>query len=224
MFVMSEEGTVSSDRAGPGSVSLDDRASRDPIDRERLQGLVEEGLTIARIAAALDRSVGSIRHWMSRYGLRTVRAGRPREEGREARATGRSVVEMRCPTHGQTEFVLEGRGYFRCRKCRAERVTRRRRAIKATLVREAGGRCRICGYDRCSGALEFHHVDPSLKEFNLGLRGVARSLDRARAEAAKCVLLCSNCHAEVEYGATALPATVLVATVDRSADAHFTPG
>ena len=28
--------------------------------------------------------------------------------------------------------------------------------------------------------------------------GLARSLDRARAEAAKCVLLCANCHAEVE--------------------------
>ena len=31
-------------------------------------------------------------------------------------------------------------------------------------------------------------------------RGVTRSLAAARAEAAKCVLLCANCHAEVEAG------------------------
>jgi hypothetical protein len=34
----------------------------------------------------------------------------------------------------------------------------------------------------------------------VGLEGVARSLVRARAEARKCVLLCANCHAEVEAG------------------------
>jgi hypothetical protein len=40
----------------------------------------------------------------------------------------------------------------------------------------------------------------------LGRVGVARSLERAREEALKCVLLCSNRHAEVEGGAAALPA------------------
>jgi hypothetical protein len=30
--------------------------------------------------------------------------------------------------------------------------------------------------------------------------GATRSLERNRREAAKCVLLCSNCHAEVEAG------------------------
>jgi hypothetical protein len=48
-------------------------------------------------------------------------------------------------------------------------------------------------------ALEFHHVDPSAKEFGLAHRG-ARSIERLRAEARKCVLLCSNCHAEIENG------------------------
>ena len=54
-------------------------------------------------------------------------------------------------------------------------------------------------------ALEFHHVDPAEKRFALSARGghaVARAL---RAEARKCVLLCSNCHAEVESGVVALP-------------------
>ena len=69
---------------------------------------------------------------------------------------------------------------------------------------EAGGACVVCGYGRCIAALEFHHVDPAGKAFSLAARGVARSLERARREAAKCVLLCANCHAEVEAGMTVL--------------------
>lgn len=73
------------------------------------------------------------------------------------------------------------------------------------LVQEAGGRCRLCGYSRSPGALVFHHVDPGSKSFGLGQAGLCRSLARARAEAAKCLLLCANCHAEVETGVAVLP-------------------
>jgi hypothetical protein len=36
-------------------------------------------------------------------------------------------------------------------------------------------------------------------------RGVTLSLARLRAEARKCVLLCGNCHAEVEAGVANIP-------------------
>jgi hypothetical protein len=94
-----------------------------------------------------------------------------------------------CRTHGVTEFWLEGRGYYRCKRCRMERVSKRRRKVKLVLVAEAGGRCALCGYDRCVGALHFHHVDPSTKRFHLSMQGVARSLEAARTEMSKCVLL-----------------------------------
>ena len=76
----------------------------------------------------------------------------------------------------------------------------RRRRIKRQLIEEAGGGCILCGYDRFPGALQFHHLDPAQKSFALSVQGVARSLEKARAEAAKCVLMCANCHAEVEGG------------------------
>lgn len=111
-----------------------------------------------------------------------------------------------CRTHGEVVFVRYGeRDHFRCLTCRRERVIARRRKVKQILVQEAGGACVLCGYDRCQGALHFHHRDPSAKEFSLALNGVARSLARSRVEAAKCVLLCANCHAEVEAGWTGLP-------------------
>jgi hypothetical protein len=113
-------------------------------------------------------------------------------------------VERRCRRHGATKFVLEGRGYYRCTRCRQERVAERRRRVKEILVAELGGRCAICGYDRYAGALAFHHLDPSQKEFGLSMRGLTRGIALLREEAKKCILLCHNCHAEIEAGLVGL--------------------
>ena len=91
-------------------------------------------------------------------------------------------------------------GRWRFKRCRVAAVSQRRRRVKAILVAEAGGACVICGYSRYAGALQFHHLDPAVKQFELAGAGLARSLERARREAAKCVLLCANCHAEIEGG------------------------
>jgi hypothetical protein len=62
----------------------------------------------------------------------------------------------------------------------------------------------VCGYDRCAGALCFHHIDPATKSFPLTVAG-GRSLPALRAEARKCVLVCANCHAEIEAGLVPSP-------------------
>jgi hypothetical protein len=77
------------------------------------------------------------------------------------------------------------------------------------LVAEAGGKCEICGYDRLSRALQFHHVDPRSKEFSLSGSALTYSLARLRREARKCALLCGNCHVEVEDGLVDLPEGIL---------------
>ena len=102
-------------------------------------------------------------------------------------------------------------------KCRSEAVTRRRKRVKEVLVAEAGGECALCGYSRCLAALEFHHLDRASKRFSVAARGLTRSLAEAREEAEKCVLLCSNCHAEVEAGVRPLQANQVPADhlVDR---------
>jgi hypothetical protein len=87
-----------------------------------------------------------------------------------------------------------------------ERVAARRRRAKEILVEEAGGACRACGYDIYIGALHFHHRDPALKRFAVSHAGTTGSLRAMREEARKCVLLCANCHAEVEAGLVRLAA------------------
>jgi transposase len=174
-------------------------APKGEVDRETLEALVAEELTLREIAERLSRSATAVRHWLAKYGLKTLRRKRSVAAGDPAR------VEMFCKQHGHTEFVLEGRGYYRCTRCRVEAVSKRRRRVKQTLVEEAGGRCVLCGYGRCVQALHFHHLDASTKVFQLGFQGHARSLDRSREEARKCALLCANCHAEVEAGLTVVP-------------------
>ncbi len=175
-------------------------AARGGLTRDELAALVDAGMTIAEIAAKVGMSKTTVRHWLGRYDLRTTnRRGRRMDPAlQDARSSGATEVVHECPRHGATAFVLDGRGYFRCRKCRAEAVTRRRRKMKAILVQEAGGACRLCGYQGSMGALHFHHVDPATKRFELNAKGVALALETLRAEARKCVLLCSNCHSEVE--------------------------
>lgn len=183
-------------------------AARGGLAREQLQPLVEAGMSIAQIADATERSKATIRHWLRRYALETHGAGGRRrlKEARQALAAGADTAVMRCRHHGETDFVLDKRGYFRCKRCRSQAVSRRRRRTKLILVEEAGGACRACGYNRSARALQFHHLEPSLKRLEIDARGAGIAIEKLRAEARKCVLLCGNCHAEVEAGQLVLSA------------------
>jgi hypothetical protein len=170
-----------------------------------LEKLVAAGLTVREIAAELGISTSTVRERMAAHGLVTVRAQRT-ATFRRAAQLGLRKIRAWCPKHGHTDFFRLSQGGFRCGRCNSAAVARRRRKVKQTLVAEAGGACAICGYSRSHAALQFHHLDPVSKSFGLGWRGVTRSIDIARAEAAKCVLLCANCHAEVEAGVAVIPA------------------
>lgn len=61
-----------------------------------------------------------------------------------------------------------------------------------------GGKCQECGYNKNIAALEFHHINPDEKEFQLDMRHLSNtSIEKLRIEAAKCKLLCANCHREL---------------------------
>jgi hypothetical protein len=98
-----------------------------------------------------------------------ARAGRPRLDDGKTRL-------QECRRHGLVEFRHfrdGGAGRWRCR------------------------RCVVCGYDRTLVNLHFHHVDPSTKAFGLTISS-GKSLAAYTAEARKCVLVCANCHGEIE--------------------------
>jgi len=114
-------------------------------------------------------------------------------------ATGDVMKE--CRHHGLVPHGVYGAGggrfRARCKRCIAENVTRRHQKMRRLLLAEAGGQCAICGYDRCRFNLHFHHVDPTQKSFSMDM-GNGKSLAAYREEARKCVLVCANCHGEIE--------------------------
>jgi hypothetical protein len=189
---------------GLSSQHAERHAARGGIDRELLALLIQTQLSIRDLAEALECSPATVRHWIQQHGLDTAPMAR-RRAARSAVLEGVHDPELPCPRHGTTRHVPRRDGSFRCVRCRSEQVANKRRRIKLVLIAEAGGSCILCGYSRCAAALQFHHLDPSTKRFSLSHDGVTRSLSQARAEASKCVLLCANCHAEVENGFAQLP-------------------
>jgi 5-methylcytosine-specific restriction endonuclease McrA len=108
-------------------------------------------------------------------------------------------VIRECSRHGETAYVLvnNDRAHYACMKCRTEAVQRRRVRIKEMAVEYKGGKCERCGYCKSLKAMEFHHIDPTQKDFGIGYKGRTRSWEVVKAELDKCILLCANCHREV---------------------------
>jgi len=74
----------------------------------------------------------------------------------------------------------------------------RGRLRKLRLLKLKGMKCSSCGYQKNHAALEFHHPSPESKTFQLDLRSLSnRKWEVVFNEAEKCILLCSNCHAEL---------------------------
>ena len=101
------------------------------------------------------------------------------------------------PTERLPVLRKEKRTYKDRREYLIKAVYARRKKVREMAVAYKGGKCENCGYDHCMDALEFHHLNPLQKDFNISSKGYTRSWDRVKAELDKCILLCANCHREV---------------------------
>lgn len=110
-------------------------------------------------------------------------------------------MKMYCNKHGDTEFRNESKTNerWRCRTCLTAAFKERRQKAKRAAVDYLGGACSKCEYSTCIQALEFHHVDPTQKDFQLSGSFRSGTIDSVKSELDKCILLCSNCHRETHY-------------------------
>lgn len=104
-------------------------------------------------------------------------------------------------------MAKEPRSYAERREYFIMAVSRRRRKVKERAIEYLGGQCKICGYCRYQGALDFHHIDPATKDFGIGQYGHSRSWERVKEELDKCMLVCANCHREITAGLVDIKAT-----------------
>lgn len=69
--------------------------------------------------------------------------------------------------------------------------------IKKWALEYKGSKCEICGYNKCSEALDFHHKNPKEKDFSLSDRNLILDWQEIKKELDKCSLICANCHREI---------------------------
>ena len=83
-----------------------------------------------------------------------------------------------------------------CKICSNKQALDRQREFKMNCIKYKGGCCSICGYKKYAGALEFHHKDPSKKDFTIANQRLITFDNRIKKELDKCILVCANCHRE----------------------------
>ena len=168
------------------------------------RSLVEEGLSIRQIASRLDRSPATVRHWLrpprAEDGASARLAARTSRSRPSSRASARHTAR-RCSSDGAARATGAG-------SANSDAVDRRRREIKRDPGRGGGGRMRDLRLSTLRpGAAVPSSANPRRRLLARRRAGHDRSLQRAREEAAKCVLLCANCHAEVEGGLATIAPT-----------------
>ena len=104
--------------------------------------------------------------------------------------------EKICPICGKIFSPKTAMAHQRtcCYDCMPDGMQLTRGMFLAKIKESRGGKCIRCGYDKCLKALEFHHIDPSKKDFTIS-NDHFKLLD-AVEETKKCILICSNCHKE----------------------------
>lgn len=82
--------------------------------------------------------------------------------------------------------------------CNSCNVNNRRFERKLKAIKYKGGGCAKCGYNVSPYALDFHHINRLDKTINIS-GSHCRSWNFVKKELDKCILLCANCHREIEH-------------------------
>lgn len=93
-----------------------------------------------------------------------------------------------------------GKAQSYCKQCNHQNVLDRQREFKRKCLEYKGRSCSKCGYDKCLGALEFHHLDPDAKEFipsKFRHTSWTKNETAIKKELDKCIVVCANCHREI---------------------------
>jgi len=97
-----------------------------------------------------------------------------------------------------SDDIIETNKKNKIKVSKTDAVIQWRKRVKLKLTDYKGGKCEICGYNKCISALHFHHKDSNEKDFTIS--GKSYSFEKLKKEVDKCVLVCSNCHSEIHDG------------------------
>jgi transposase len=172
-----------------------------PISKNQLDDFVKRNYSTYQIASELNRSQGSVKHWLKKYELKTnpaycIRRNEIKKEIESGFKTCSKCKQIK-PLNKDNFYIRKsGAFHYWCRKCNDRISLEKQTERKRKCVEYKGGKCVICGYNRYLGSLDFHHLDPAKKDYNISnLR--TYSMEKLYKELDKCILVCKNCHCEI---------------------------
>ena len=172
------------------------------INLDKLKQLVTENKSTHQIAKELEMSPTNVRRWLKILGLKTHSEWKMhRMNHAEEIKTGFKTCSNCKIKKKLSEFYIykSGRPHSWCYQCSDESSTRLIRERKERCIEYKGGKCIVCGYNKYIGSMTFHHLDPSVKNYNIA-KLKSYTLEELKPELDKCVLLCLNCHGETHSG------------------------
>ena len=108
------------------------------------------------------------------------------------------ITKCGCVVHKNKKGSLNAVTSY-CINCVKETNAIRKREVKKLAINYLGGKCKVCGYNNCDAALEFHHLNPNEKDPDYNNLRSAFT-DKLKIELDKCILVCANCHREIHNG------------------------
>ena len=94
----------------------------------------------------------------------------------------------------------------RCKKCNKEHKKHnhpsfRKQSVVIEFIQLQKIKCVVCSYDKLKAALEFHHIDPTQKEFGISAAwSKSNAIEIIKEEMKKCIIVCNRCHREIHAG------------------------
>ena len=178
------------------------------VTKEELENLFSNGNSVSKIARQYEVSYNTVKWWSDKWELTPSIFGYVIKDDK---------LFKKCPICEKVKEVndinfnrrkipskIRNRGGFKrqsvgiCRTCNAKITFNRNQQFKKKCVEYKGRKCQVCGYDKCFSSLDFHHRNPSEKDFQISeVRWKPWPI--IKSELDKCDCLCRNCHAELHF-------------------------
>ena len=129
------------------------------MNKQELEYLVNQGNSSWDISRKLNKSQTTVRYWLKKHSIKTKYS------------FSTTDTHKTCPMCKieklHIEFTIRKNNKINsyCKICTNKYTVEKQRKFKEQCLNYKGNSCVRCGYNRCSSALEFHHTDPTKKEF-----------------------------------------------------------
>lgn len=176
------------------------------IDKEEFTFFVLEGWTVKDLQEFYNISRTTVYVYKKKWGLTGL------SPNITPKVINRLDSTKKCSSCGQikslSDFYSNGfqpngtkKYKAKCKPCEHEFRYKSQEEKIVAILKDIGKDycCEVCGYNKNSAAITFHHIDPEQKEFGIAELSKTISTSKLTKEIKKCIVLCHNCHMEEHY-------------------------